>query len=77
VPLKRRNAKSRVPQRVTAWEHLTECEQAWLQGEPLPDEPYGERWGISDEPAKVDLWRPGRPTATELRRLYEEWKRCR
>jgi hypothetical protein len=70
MPVKRRAVKPHIPQPVASWDDLTDVERAWVLGDPLPHEPYGEQWGISDAPDKIDLWRPGRPSATELLEMF-------
>jgi hypothetical protein len=70
MPVKRRLAKYRLQKPLT-WETLTNGERAWLQGEPTPEgAPFGEQWGFTDDQDKVDLWRPGRPTASELLKRF-------
>jgi hypothetical protein len=69
MPIKRRATKGRAPQSLT-WKTLTDGERAWLLGEPLSHEPYGEMWGFTDDQDKVDMWRTGRPTASDLLKRF-------
>ena len=70
MPIKRRQPKSHTLQ--VTWETLTPNERAWLLGEPLDHEPFGEQWGF--DPARGeearDVWRPGRPTGAELLAMF-------
>ena len=74
MPLKRRLAKHRADLPVQSWDDLTLGERAWLLGQPepfgAPGWRYGEIWGLSNDPQKIALWRPGRPSASELREMF-------